>query len=353
MKNPRIIPIAFLALMALAFGSCHQEATKSGTNEKVQHYRHLMFSETPWDPIRGTYKISSEEAKTVKNYTFTYDDSLRLILVDFCRGDSLLDGSRLDAARIVINYEDNKEIRHYFNKNNEPQTIQGNVFTSVYSMDESGFRTGLRFYDKENQPVENRNKIAYYVWSMTPHKMVKENRYTLDGVETVLNEFCPFYELRFSYNENGIVTKMANYEADTLTNCTAENCGNIGVSYFTFDINDKGDLREFSVHSTTGQLSNLYWGWARYTQKVDENGYVIERSTYDQDNELVGGKMIPIRLSKYDESGSLIEEKFLDADRQLMEDPGDGIAVRQFKYDQNGLRTETINFDKNMVKKES
>ena len=63
--------------------------------------------------------------------------------------------------------------------------------------------------------------------------------------------------------------------------------------------------------------------------------------------------MIPVRLSTYDESGSLIEEKFLNADRQLMEDPSNGIAVRQFKYDKYGVRTETINYDKNMVKIES
>ena len=354
MKKFRIIQFALLASGAFILGSCKQDSgQKNGTSEKVQHYRHLLFSETPWDPIRGTYEISDKEAKTVNNYTFTYDDSLRLTQVDFCRGDSLLNGSRLGAARVVINYEGNKEIRHYFNKDNEPQTIQGKVFTSVYTLDESGFRKGLKFYDKENQPVENRNNIGYYVWSMTPDGKLKENRYTLDSVETVLNQFCPFYELRFSYNKDGIVTQMANYEADTLYNCTAENCGNIGVSYFTFNINNKGDLLEFSVHSTTGQLSNLYWGWARYTQKVDENGYVIERSTYDQDNELVGGKMIPIRLSKYDESGSLIEERFLDADRQLMENPGDGVAVRQFKYDKNGVRTETISYNKNMDKIES
>ncbi len=353
MKSSRIIQFALLATVALILGSCKQEASKSDAFEKVQHYRHLLFTESPWDPIRGIYKISAEEAKTVNNYTFTYDDSIRLTQVDFCRGDSLLKGSRLGAARVAISYEDNKEIRHYFNKNNEPKTIRGDVFTSVYEMDDSGFRTGLRFYDKEDQPIENGNKIGYYTWSKTPLGMVKENRFTLEGVETVLSEFCPFYELRFSYNEDGIVTRMANYEKDVLYDCTAENCGNIGVSYFIFNINENGDLLEFSVHSSTGQLSNLYWGWARYTQKVDKNGYVIERATYDQDNELVGGKMIPIRLSTYDESGSLIEERFLDADRQLMVDPKDSVAVKQYKYNDYGVQTETIKFDKNMVKKES
>ena len=62
--------------------------------------------------------------------------------------------------------------------------------------------------------------------------------------ETIMNPFCPFFELRFSYNDKGYVTRMANYMADTLYNCTAENCGDIGVSYFTFEPNEDGDVEE-------------------------------------------------------------------------------------------------------------
>ncbi|MEZ4999713.1 MAG: hypothetical protein R2744_03225 [Bacteroidales bacterium] len=47
-----------------------------------------------------------------------------------------------------------------------------------------------------------------------------------------MNPFCPFYELRFEYDDNGFVTRMSNYQADTLYNCTAENCGDIGSLIF-------------------------------------------------------------------------------------------------------------------------
>jgi len=353
MKNYRFLHLLLIASFAILLGSCAQKGNTAAEFEKVQHYRQILFSETPWDAIQGNYKITAEQAKTTNNYKFTYDDSQRLIEVDFCRGDSLLDDSDLGASKVVISYEGNKEIRLYFDKNNEPKTVNGEVFKSVYESDEAGFKTGLKFYGKDSLPVENRNKIGYYTWSMTKDSMIKENRYTLAGVETVLNQFCPFYELRFSYDDRGYVKRMANYMADTLYNCTAENCGSIGVSYFLFTIADNGDLLEFSVHNATGQMSNLYWGWAKFIQKFDKNGYVTEVAMFDQDNEPVGGKMIPIRQYIYDEKGSVLEEKNLDANRQIMNNPGDTVAVKQYKYDDFGNVTETSLFDKDMVKKKS
>jgi hypothetical protein len=101
------------------------------------------------------------------------------------------------------------------------------------------------FLDKDGSMVENRNKIHSYTWSILPDGMVRELRYNLKGEETVMNPFCPFYELRFTYNDKGYATRMANFKADTLYNCTAENCGDIGVSYFTFSPNQNGDLENF------------------------------------------------------------------------------------------------------------
>lgn len=353
MKINRIAQLLTFFVIILILGSCTQETPKEAKFEKVQHYRHLLFTESPWDAVSGTHKITAEEAKMINNYTLQYDDSQHLVQVTFGRGDSLLPKSRLGAAKVVMMYSDNFETRMYFDTKGEPKTVSGEVFKSVYEMDNNGFRTGLKFYNEPGELTENRNKIAYYNWSKTEQGNVKENRYNLAGEETVLNEFCPFYELRFSYDENGRVTKMANYEKDLLYDCTAENCGDIGVCFFDFKMDKHGGLLEFTVKSSTDQLSNLYWGWARFEQKFDENGYVVERVMYDQDNELLSGKKVPITQSSYDDGGSLLEEKYLDANRQLMETPWDSVAVKQYKYDKFGHLTETILLDKNLNPKES
>ena len=353
MKINRIFQLLTLFAIVFVVGSCTQETPKEAKFEKVQHYRHLLFTETPWDAVRGTHKLTADEAKSVNNYTLMYDNSKRLVQVTYGRGDSLLPKSRLGAAKVVMTYNDNLETRTYFNTKGEPKTVNGEVFKSVYEMDKNGFRTGLKFYNESGEPTENRNKIAYYTWSETEQGDVKENRYNLADEETVLNEFCPFYELRFTYDENGRVTKMANYEKNELYDCTAENCGDIGVCFFDFKMNEHGGLLEFSVKSTTGQLSNLYWGWARFEQKLDKNGYVVERVMFDQDNEMLAGKKVPIILSNYDDGGLLLEEKYLDANRQLMEATWDSVAVKQYKYDKYGHITETLLLDKNLNPKDS
>jgi hypothetical protein len=208
-------------------------------------------------------------------------------------------------------------------------------------------RTGLMFYDSLGTAVENRNKIHSYTWSKLPDGMIKENRYNLANKETIMSEFCPFYELRFTYNDKGYVTRLANYQSDTLYNCTAENCGDIGVSYFAFETNQYGDVTSFSVHNTLGRLSNLYWGWAKRLSTIDENGYVVETAVYDQDDEFVGGKMVPITKSTYDEHGALVQVVNMDKNRNVINNPGNGVAYTEYKYDEQGQRTETLNFDKN------
>jgi YD repeat-containing protein len=161
-----------------------------------------------------------------------------------------------------------------------------------------------------------------------------------------MNPFCPFYELRFTYDASGYVTRMANYDNDTLYNCTAENCGDIGVSYFVFKNNEQGDLLEFSVHNVTGQMSNLYWGWAKRVNVVDANGYVVETTLYDQDNEFLGGKGIPVTQSVYDEHGAMIKRISMDKDKNVINDPNNGVAITEYKYDETGRRIETLRYDK-------
>jgi YD repeat-containing protein len=179
--------------------------------------------------------------------------------------------------------------------------------------------------------------------------MVRELRYNLKGEETIMNQFCPFYELRFTYNEKGYTTRMANFKADTLYNCTAENCGDIGVSYFTFIPNEKGDVESFAVFNATGQMSNLYWGWSKMIRKFDDNGYELETTFFDQDNEYVSGKLIPVTKNTYDSHGALTEVKNTDKDGNVINNPENGVAITEYKYDELGHRTETLTFDKDRV----
>lgn len=344
----RTIQAAMMICIVVTVAACSGSSNKTEKHSGVEYYRNLQFSETPYDIEKGTHRISDEDAQTVNSYKFTYDDEGRLLSVEYVRGNNLLDYSSMGVPKIAYEYNGNMQTKYFYNKAGEKVDRDG-VFAWEYALDNEGNRVQMMFYNKEGQMIDNRNNIHHWVWEKLPDGLIKENRYNLKGEEVVMNPFCPFYELRFTYNEKGYVTRMANYMADTLYNCTAENCGDIGVSYFTFKSNENGDVENFEVFNVTGQMSNLYWGWSKRINKYDENGYVLETAYYDQDDEMVGGNMVPVTKYTYDEHGAVTEVRNFDKNGNLMNNPSNGVAVTQYRYDEAGNRTETMTFDVNNV----
>ena len=343
------LTVTMALILGIAIVSCTGKSSQKVTHSGIEYYRNLQFSETPYDIEKGTHPLTADQAKTVNSYKFTYDNSGHLLSVEFGRNNVLLGYSSMQgAAKITYDYSTNMQIKKYFDKDNKP-IESGGVFASEYMLDNNGNRTGLMFLGKDGSMIENRNKIHSWTWSKLPDGMIKELRYNLDGDEAVMNSTCPFYELRFSYNDKGYTTKMANYKADTLYNCTAENCGDIGVSYFAFSPNQLGDVDTFAVYNVFGQMSNLYWGWSKRINKYDENGYVLETIYIDQDNEYVGGKLVPVTRYAYDSHGAVIEVKSMDKEGNLINSPDTGVATIEYKYDELGNRTETLRFDKDHV----
>ncbi len=345
MKLYRII---FIAIFAIGLNACNPKPKQAEAPDNVKFYRHIQFTETPWDQEKGTHSLTADDAKTVNNYKFTYNEKGQLVSIEYNRNGVLLDYSSTGAAKITYTYEGNKQIKHFYNSKNEP-IKNGGASVYEYTLNEKGMRVAMRFLGENGEPVENRNNIHNYTWSKLDNGMIRELRYNLAGEEVIMNPFCPFYELRFSYDDKGYLVRMANYEADTLYNCTAENCGDIGVSYFLFKNNPQGSVENFSVHNTVGQLSNLYWGWAKRVSVFDENGYPVEVTQFDQDDEMLGGRSLPITQSVYDEHGALVKRISMDSNKNISNDPNSGVAIVEYKYDDLGNRTETLRYDKDMV----
>ncbi len=343
MKSFRNSIILLTITLSVFMFSCTTKP-KDDSSSNVKHFRHLQFSETPYDITKGIYPLTAEEAKTINNYTFTYNENGKPVSIAFMRGDKVLGYSNMGFAKVEISYTDSTEIHHFFDKNNQ-QIENDKVYSFVYKLDANGNRIGLSFRDKEGNVVANNNDIAYYNWSVLPDGMVKENRFNLKDEEVIMNPFCPFFELRFTYDKNGYCTLMANYMADTLYDCTAENCGEIGVSYFSFENNEKGGLTKFSIFNSHGQMSNLYSGWSRFENKLDENGYTLESFFWDQDNDPLGGKTNPLTVNRYDDHGALLERQFMDKDRNLFVRPGPDAAVIKYTYDETGMPVDTAFFD--------
>ncbi|NQU51919.1 MAG: hypothetical protein HQ522_05225 [Bacteroidetes bacterium] len=349
----KFLKIVLIALFAVVLFSCNQkpkqvDSQQEAVQENVAYYRHIQFTETSWDLEKGTHALTAKEAKTVNNYKFTYNESKQLVSVEYNRNGVLLGYSSLGAAKITYTYEGDKQLKSFFNDKGEASK-NGGASTYEYTLNDAGMRVAMRFVDDKGESIENRNNVYNYVWKKLPDGMIQELRYNLAGEEVVMNPFCPFYELRFSYDEKGYLVRMANYEEDKLYDCTEENCGDIGVSYFLFENSKDGDVKHFSVHNTGGQLSNLYSGWAKRINVIDENGYVLETTQFDQDDEMLGGKRLPVTTSVFDEHGAMVKRISMNKDKNITNNPDSGVAIVEYKYDEEGRRLETVEYDKDGV----
>ena len=82
------------------------KTAQTSTTSGVEYYRNLQFSETPFDIEKGTHKLTPEEAKNINSYKFTYDESGRLVSVEYVRGDVLLGYSDMgNAAKVTYTYD--------------------------------------------------------------------------------------------------------------------------------------------------------------------------------------------------------------------------------------------------------
>ena len=130
MKSIRLVlPLIFSIALGIGIMSCTNGQKGKNLHTGVEYYRSLQFSETPYDLEKGTHKLSADQAKTINSYKFTYDKSGRLVSVEYVRNNILLGYSSMGgAAKIVYEYADNKQIKHFFTKDN----INAEFFNSAF-----------------------------------------------------------------------------------------------------------------------------------------------------------------------------------------------------------------------------
>ena len=57
---------------------------------------------------------------------------------------------------------------------------------------------------------------------------------------------------------------------------------------------------------------------------------LLKRLYYDQDDEYLSGKNVPVTQYEYDEHGAVVKVKNMDKDRNLINDPENGIAITEY-----------------------
>ncbi len=203
-------------LLTIVFLSCSL-FTEAQT---AKYFKHLVFRETPYSKTEGRITLSEDESKNTNHFKLSYDTSNRLFLIEHLYKNNLielnrsglLDGKRVLAPKTQVDYSKNTETRIFFDVDNKPTSNGMGVFKEVYSYNKKGKRIGLKFYNKNDEPINNSWNIFEYMWEHVNNHSVLETRKDVNGVNVTIRPYYKFHNVLYKFNDKGLLLSMNNVD---------------------------------------------------------------------------------------------------------------------------------------------
>ncbi|QKX06742.1 hypothetical protein HN014_18065 [Aquimarina sp. TRL1] len=306
-----------------------------------KYYKHLVFRETPYSATIGRIPISKERAMKENHYKMSYDNRGRLTLIEYRIGNTLisrrrvgiLDGFRNIHSRTKIRYEDNKEIRTFYNPKGKQCRNSMNVYEEVYTYNDLGQRTGVHFYDEEGILVNNTWNIATYEWEHVDDHTIVEKRKDTKGTYVTMRPYYHFLITLYKFNKEGILQSMnhINDKRQLINDFNGEN--GIAIDKPVYD--EALNLTGFTFYNANNEaVIGSFLACAGGVVTYDTNGNCIKYATID----LKGRIMLDDRGRAYDtytfnKQGSLTEIAHYGINNEFVEIRGATRIV--FEYDKD------------------
>ncbi|WP_448566479.1 nuclear transport factor 2 family protein [Thalassotalea ganghwensis] len=270
--------------------------------DQILYFGNIRYNHvSPHVEIKGVIPLTKEQATNRPHFIFTVDVQNRITSItdhsyNVVKRHHL---ASLGAYKTIINYEDAKEIRTFFDINNTPMANIKGVYKEVYSYDKNQFKQRLDFYDENDSPMESRWKISQYKWQ-EHNNLIIENRFNLKGEKQPLSPYFAFGTTAIEYDENGNPSKHFNIDSNLqVTN------NEVGVAYYQDEYLESGLHTKYSYFDNTGRLVNNPWGFSYAVKHYDDLHNYHSVSRYNSDKELLP----PPRLNKTNSPISDIDEQ--------------------------------------------
>ncbi|TXD84529.1 hypothetical protein ESY86_05580 [Subsaximicrobium wynnwilliamsii] len=306
-----------LSIVFLSF-SLVSEAQTTG------YFKHLVFRETPYSEIKGRIPLTEEEAQNVNHFKLSYDLSNRLIRIEYLYKEiridlnrsGILDGKRALAPKTEITYTTDTETRMFFDIDGKPTTNGMGVFKEVYSYNKKGKRIGLKFFDKNDEPINNSWNIFEYTWKHIDNNSVFETRKNVGGADVSMRPYYKFYNVLYKFDDDGLLLSMNN--VDSKLKLLNDETG-IAIDKATYDKNNNlVSFKFFNAENkpVVGSFLGSAGGFATY----DKNGNCLKYATVDLDGNLKMSTRSNDAYSKYtfDSIGNLIERSSYDTNNKIL-----------------------------------
>lgn len=303
-------------------------------SDTVKYFNHLIFRETPYSKTEGRIQLTKDESKNTNHFKLSYDTSDRLILIEYLYNNNLiglnrsglLDGKRGLAPKTKIEYFGNEEVRTFFSLEGE-STINGmGVFKEVYSYNKKEQRVSLKFYDKNDKPINNSWSVFEYKWKHIDNNSVVETRKDVSGANVPMRPYYKFYNVLYKFNDSEILLSMNN--VDEKLNLINDETG-VAIDKATYDGNNNlVNFKFFNAENkpVIGSFLGTAGGFATY----DKKGNCLKYATVDLDGNYMLNKRSNDAYSRYkfDTVGNLIERTNYDTNRAILKRRG----VTSVKY---------------------
>lgn len=182
-----------------------------------------------------------------------------------------------------------------------------------------------------DEPVEEEFLVSESQYEPAFGKLVKETQFGEDGqVEQVMS---------YTYNENGFLTGEELLEAD----------GSV-LEKRSFEPDDQGRIATEFVHYADGSADRIAYVW-------DENGRVVKKERYDDDDELESAEIFeydgPLLVSERSEDarGELLSQTLNTYENGMLtevvsENHEEGLWYRKvYRYDESGHRQAATTYN--------
>lgn len=262
--------------------------------QSTNYYRQLRYNHvSPYIDVVGIHPIDSSTASKTSHYVFKYDKSKRLteVINNHFHTEKVHPLASLGVYKVIISYNDGKEVRTFYDPNNKRTTNDRKVFKEVYLLDKNGLRKQLNFYDLKNKPMESNWKISEYQWEQSK-KYIVERRYDLDKNLQTLSPYFKFGVTGIIVDKNGI--PKGNYNLNSTLQITEDESG---VASYQDEYDKMGNHIKYTYHDKKGNPTMNQWNYAIGEKKYDTLGNFIELKLLDDKQNLIITREIPSNVS--------------------------------------------------------
>ncbi|MCB0372041.1 MAG: hypothetical protein KDD31_03405 [Muricauda sp.] len=308
--------------------------------QRMEYYRHLVFRESPYSDIRGNHQIDRETSAKETHYRFVYDDKDRLVEVSHRLGDFIInDNDNWDSfiwfgSKMTIEYSNNQEVRYYYNRLDERIEAHGKMYKAVFTLDENGRRTSVKFYDKDGKPSENAWHIHRYEWTDLGDGNVLEKRFDLKNESQPIRPDFTFHAVKLEYGNDDLLDFV--HHLDDNGNYI-NNTMKAGMDRIVYD-QEENFSRWMVFDKDLKPVEGNAPEWAIGEHLYDSRGNKVELRGFDVTGR---NKAMPTGVARvlntYDRFNNQVEVKILDLDDNVLE------HVKR-EYSKDGRRITWLRF---------